>query len=69
MESSNSVLESTSISRPVAPLTVLLAVVFVVFCAILVCAYVGTRRANPVMLDQQGKPLNSQEEPAANGKR
>ena len=43
MESSNSVLESTSISRPVAPLTVLLAVVFVVFCAILVCAYVGTR--------------------------
>jgi hypothetical protein len=44
--------------KRVAPLTVLLALIMVFFCAILVFVFVGTKRANPVMLDQQGKPLS-----------
>ncbi len=58
---------SPSPRKPVAPLTVLLAAVFVVFCGILVFVYVATRRANPVMLDQQGKPLDQSSAPAASG--
>ena len=46
--------------KPPAPLTYLLAAIFVVFCGILICAYVATKRANPVMLDSHGKPLQSQ---------
>lgn len=45
--------------RPVAPLTVVLAVIMTFFCAILIFVYIETRRANPVMLDQQGHPLGS----------
>jgi hypothetical protein len=48
--------------KPVAPLTILLGVVFVVFCGILIFVYVATKRANPVMLDQQGKPLDQSSE-------
>lgn len=44
--------------RTVAPLTVVLAVTMSFFCAVLIFVYVETRRANPVMLDQQGHPLN-----------
>ncbi|MDR3773546.1 MAG: hypothetical protein P4L26_09385 [Terracidiphilus sp.] len=58
---------SPSQRKPVAPLTVVLAVVFVVFCGILVFVYVATRRANPVMLDQQGKPLDQSSGSATSG--
>jgi hypothetical protein len=34
-------------------------VVFVVFCGILIFCYIATKIINPVMLDQQGKPLDS----------
>ena len=51
----------------VAPLTVVLGIVFVVFCGILVFVYVATKRANPVMLDQQGRTLDQSSEPATTG--
>ena len=41
-------------------LTFLLGLVFMIFIGILVMAYVVSKRANPVMLDETGKPLNSQ---------
>jgi hypothetical protein len=44
--------------RPIAPLTVVLAVIMSFFCAILIFVYIETKRANPVMLDQQGRPLH-----------
>jgi len=53
--------------KKVAPLTVVLGIVFVVFCGILVFVYVATKRANPVMLDQQGRPLDQSSEPATTG--
>ncbi len=56
-------------NKRVAPLTVLLGIVFVVFCGILVFVYVATKRANPVMLDQQGKPLGQSAAPAKPGAR
>ena len=34
--------------------------VFVVFCGILIFCYIATKRINPVMLDQQGRPLDSE---------
>lgn len=43
---------------PVTPLTVSLCLIMVFFCAVLVFVYAATKRANPVMLDQQGRPLN-----------
>ena len=60
MNSSESIEVEPVKSRPPAPLTYLLAAIFVVFCGILICAYVATKRANPVMLDLHGKPLQSQ---------
>jgi len=48
---------------PVTPLSIVLAIVFVTFCGILVFAYVATKRINPVMLDQQGHPLDAQSQP------
>jgi hypothetical protein len=63
--------EILAIAKPnkkrVAPLTVLLGIVFVVFCGILVFVFVATKRANPVMLDQQGKPLDRSSESAYPG--
>jgi len=50
-----------------APLSVVLGVVFVVFCGILVFVYVATKRANPVMLDMQGRPLDQSSAPATSG--
>jgi len=41
----------------ITPLTVFLCLVMVFFCAVLVFVYAATKRANPVMLDQQGRPL------------
>jgi len=61
--------EQPAKSRPPAPLTILLVIVMVVFCGILIFVYVATKRANPVMLDQQGKPLEKQSEPASTGAR
>ena len=45
--------------KRVAPLTILLGIVFVVFCGILIFVYVATKRANPIMLDLEGKPTNA----------
>jgi len=42
----------------VTPLTVFLCLIMVFFCAVLVFVYAATKRANPVMLDQQGHPLS-----------
>jgi len=66
---SETLAETTKLNKRVAPLTVLLGVVFVVFCGILVFVYVATKRANPVMLDQQGKPLGQSSAPANPGAR
>jgi hypothetical protein len=66
---SETLTETTPPSKRVAPLTVLLGVVFVAFCGILVFVYVATKRANPVMLDQQGKPLGQSSAPANPGGR
>jgi flagellar basal body-associated protein FliL len=66
---SETLTETTPPNKSVAPLTVLLGVVFVVFCGILVFVYVATKRANPVMLDQQGKPLGQNSAPANPGAR
>lgn len=41
-------------------LTFVLGLVFVLFIGILVTAYVIAKRANPIILDETGKPLNSQ---------
>jgi len=52
-------------SRRVAPLTVVLGAVFVFFCGILIFVFVATKRANPVMLDEHGRPLEGNSQPAA----
>ena len=44
---------------PITPLTVFLCLIMVFFCAVLVFVYAATKRASPVMLDQQGHPLQS----------
>lgn len=41
-------------------LAVLLSLIIVVFIGILVTAYLVARHANPVLLDETGKPMNSQ---------
>ena len=41
----------------ITPLTVFLCLIMVFFCAVLIFVYAATKRANPVMLDQQGRPL------------
>lgn len=41
-------------------LTFLLGLVFVIFVGILVTAYIIAKRANPIMLDDTGKPVNAQ---------
>ncbi len=43
---------------PITPLTVFLCFIMIFFCAVLVFVYAATKRANPVMLDQQGHPLH-----------
>jgi hypothetical protein len=58
-----------STRRPIAPLTVVLAVVFVAFCGILIFVFVATKRANPVMLDQQGRPIGQSSELGGGGNR
>jgi hypothetical protein len=46
---------------------VVLGIVFVFFCAVLVFVYAATKRANPVMLDEQGRPLGQSSQPANGG--
>ncbi len=41
-------------------LTFLLGLVFVLFIGILVTAYIIAKRANPILLDATGKPVNAQ---------
>ncbi|MBS1791454.1 MAG: hypothetical protein JST85_27325 [Acidobacteria bacterium] len=41
-------------------LTFLLGLVFVIFIGILVTAYIIAKRANPILLDETGKPVNFQ---------
>lgn len=41
-------------------LTFILGLVFVLFIGILVTAYIIAKRANPIILDETGKPVNSQ---------
>lgn len=65
MNATNNLAETPLKSRPPAPLTILLVVVMVVFCGILIFVYVATKRANPVILDQQGKPLHQSWDPAS----
>ncbi len=69
MDRNETLAVDTAKTKRVAPLTVLLGVVFFVFCGILVFVYVATKRANPIMLDQQGKPLDQGSEPAKPGAR
>ena len=44
----------------ITPLSIVLGLVLVFFCAILVFVYVTTKRIHPVMLDQHGAPVDSQ---------
>ncbi len=37
--------------------------VFVLFVALLVALYVASEKADPVLLDEQGRPINPQQEP------
>ena len=53
--------------RRIAPLTIVLGAVFVFFCAVLVFVFIATKRANPVMLDQKGNPVNRQAQPGDGG--
>lgn len=41
-------------------LTFVLGLVVVIFIGILVTAYIIAKRANPIILDETGKPVNSQ---------
>lgn len=57
--SSNQKIEIVSQRRSqLTPLTVFLCLIMVFFCAVLVFVYAATKRANPVMLDQQGRPIS-----------
>jgi len=47
---------SAQTRKRVAPLTIVLAAITLFFCAVLIFVYIATKRANPVMLDQQGRP-------------
>ncbi|MBL8187192.1 MAG: hypothetical protein JNK38_04250 [Acidobacteria bacterium] len=41
-------------------LTFILGMVVVIFIGILATAYIIAKRANPIILDETGKPVNSQ---------
>jgi hypothetical protein len=41
-------------------LALLLSLIFVLFIGILVTAYLVARHANPILLDETGKPVHSQ---------
>ena len=54
--------------KRIAPLTVVLGVVFVFFCSVLVYVYAATKQIKPVMLDEHGRPIGQAAQPAAGGK-
>ena len=45
------------VRRKPAPLVYFLGFVFVFFIAVLIACYVITKRTNPIMLDEHGKPV------------
>ena len=53
--------------RRVAPLAIVLGIVFVFFCGVLIYVFVATKRVNPVMLDERGHPIGQQATPVNNG--
>ena len=67
MEGLESTLDTSRNKRRVAPLSIVLGLVRVFFCGVLIFVFVATRRANPVMLDQQGRPINSTSQPSSGG--
>lgn len=69
MDALESTLTLPTTRRGIAPLTVILAMIFVFFCGVLVFVYAATKRANPIMLDQQGEPVSSQSQHVGDGKR
>ncbi len=50
--------------RKPAAFTYLLGFIFVLFIGILVFVYIVTKKSNPILLDEHGKPI-SQSEPAS----
>lgn len=46
-----------TVSKKKTPFAYFLGFVFVLFIAILIVCYVITKRANPILLDQHGKPV------------
>jgi hypothetical protein len=57
MESSQPIQLAQPRRSSVNALTVFLCLIMVFFRAVLVFVYVATKRANPMMLDQQGRPM------------
>jgi len=53
--------------KKTAFLTYFLGFVFALFIGILIFTYVVTKRTNPIMLDQNGKPVASQPTPTHAG--
>jgi hypothetical protein len=53
--------------KRVAPLTIVLGVVFVFFCFVLVFVYAETKRINPVMLDEHGHPIGQAAQQSSTG--
>lgn len=53
---STMVIASNRPGKKPAPLTYFLGFVFVLFVGILVFCYAVTKRANPIFLDEHGKP-------------
>lgn len=51
--------------KRVAPLSVVLGVVFVFFCSVLVYVYVATKRISPVMLDEHGHRIGQSSQQTA----
>lgn len=58
---------NNNLQRRVAPLTIVLACVFVFFCFVLVFVYAETKRINPVMLDEHGHPIGQTAQQPASG--
>lgn len=48
---------SQVVSKKSAPFAYFLGFVFVLFIAILIVCYIITKRSNPILLDQHGKPV------------
>jgi membrane-anchored protein YejM (alkaline phosphatase superfamily) len=53
--------------KRVAPLSVVLGIVFVFFCSVLIYVYAETKRINPVMLDEHGNRIGEVSQPVPGG--